>query len=121
MCRSCSILPRTSSGAVVLSVNNEATIECVRAERSGACSRCWPARRLDRHGYIDMGTHTMTPLDPWQELGPLPPGPERSCFLPPAPPHYHRRLISPLSGKLHMQAHTALCMRCDKRGKSLPV
>lgn len=76
-----------------------ATIECVRAEKSGACSRCWPARRLDRHGYIDMGTDSgALPPDGWTPPPP-PPGAERDrgCFLPPPlpapalPPHHHRR------------------------------
>ncbi|CAG9782188.1 unnamed protein product [Diatraea saccharalis] len=101
--QSSSILSRTASGAVVSLVNKEAKIECLRVERGGACLRCWPARRLDRHGYIDMGTHSSIPSDDWQSPGPSPPVPERPCFLPPAPPQYHRRL-SPqcLSGKPSM-------------------
>lgn len=60
-----------------------ATIECVRAERGSVCSQCWPARRLDKHGYIDMGTDSAcagatswcsTPMD------------NERCFLAPQPP-----------------------------------
>lgn len=35
-----------------------ATIECIRSDSGGACVGCWPAHRLDRHGYIDMGTYS---------------------------------------------------------------
>ncbi|CAK1554049.1 unnamed protein product [Leptosia nina] len=50
----------------------------------------WPARRLDRHGYIDMGIDTMPvplPPQPLQQAHPPSRAVDR-CFLePPAPAH----------------------------------
>lgn len=82
-----------------------AKIECIK-ERSGACTRCWPAHRLDRHGYIDMGTDSVEQGPAWAQglsSQQSPPSQDR-CFLqPPAPTlissnvHY-RRIPHPLSG-----------------------
>ncbi|XP_028174449.1 thyrotroph embryonic factor-like isoform X2 [Ostrinia furnacalis] len=79
-----------------------ATIECVRADRSGACSRCWPARRLDRHGYIDMGTDSGALLPP-ADAGwcPPPPAADRGCFLQPPPP---ASTLTPLTAPPHRRS-----------------
>lgn len=59
--QSCFDTPRERSRHLTR-VPETATIECVRGDRAGACSRCWPARRpLDRFGYIDMGTDPARP------------------------------------------------------------
>ncbi|XP_061707958.1 hepatic leukemia factor isoform X2 [Cydia pomonella] len=103
------------NGRVTSRVNRDvARIECVRGDRAGACSRCWPVRRpLDRHGYIDMGTDTtglgwcahslphlercfLSPPPP----SPMdPPAPAAAPFM--LPHHVHRRMpiIQPPQGK----------------------
>lgn len=68
-----------------------ATIECVK-DRGGAWSQCRPPRRLDRHGYIDMGTDSAHTESAWS------PGPhsiqhQERFMAPPAPlplPAHHR-------------------------------
>ncbi|CAH2103498.1 unnamed protein product [Euphydryas editha] len=77
-------------------VDQAATIELATAKPVSDCSR-WPARRLDRHGYIDMGidsnvrAHTMPP---------------DRCFLAPSTPLSHRRC----SQQLHQPGRGSLCL-----------
>lgn len=59
-----------------------ATIESIRTNRGSAFSRCWPSRRLDKHGYIDMGTDTTFAGPAVWSLAPQ----DERCFLPPLPP-----------------------------------
>ncbi|CAG4978122.1 unnamed protein product [Colias eurytheme] len=81
------IPPRTAPGSVASS--STVTIELATEARP----RCWPSRRLDRHGYIDMGIDSMgpPPLQPFVS--------QERCFLtPPAPAQPCRHGASRFSG-----------------------
>ncbi|KPI94327.1 hypothetical protein RR46_04395 [Papilio xuthus] len=68
------------------------TIESGPTDVGGALARCWSSRRLDRHGYIDMGTDSSRP-PPWPPSAASSP----DCFFlpPPAPmPTMPRRVPS---------------------------
>lgn len=98
-------LPSRSRLLVRRSGLSLATIECIK-ERSGACTRCWPPHRLDRHGYIDMGTDSAVHGPTWTQSSSTHqnPPPQDRCFLkPPAPTlistnAQYRRIPHPYSG-----------------------
>lgn len=79
------IAPESIASTVVLNrLKGAATIECVK-DRGGVWSQCRPARRLDRHGYIDMGTDSAHAEPAWSPGPPSTQHQER-CFLTPSVP-----------------------------------